>query len=78
MFRGDGSIRFFKGVNAHKVDQSTYNVSAILKKNYLSLFDVDDDSRSNFFRRKKDDVILPTTSKDPLEVFIESILRLKT
>jgi hypothetical protein len=53
MFRGDGSFRFLKGVNAHKVDQGEYNVSVIFKKNYLSLFDVGDDSRLNFFLKEE-------------------------
>ena len=42
---------------------------------YLSLFDVGDDSRSNPFEERGDDVIQP--SKDPLEVPVGLVTRLR-
>jgi hypothetical protein len=58
--------------------QGEYNVSAIFKAYDLSLFDVGDYSRSNPFEEREDGVILATTSKNPLRVFIGCILRPKT
>jgi hypothetical protein len=73
------SFKFLEGFNASKMNlQGEYNVSAIFKAYDLSLFDVGDYSRSNPFEEREDGVILATTSKDPLRVFIGSILRPKT
>lgn len=75
LFRGDGSFIFFEGVIAYKVNsQDKYNVSSIVRIYDLYLFDIGNNSRSNSFEKIGDDVILATTSKDPLEVFIRSIL----
>lgn len=63
ILRGDGSFTFLEGVNAYKVDlQGEYNVRAIFNVYDLSLFDVGDDLRSNYFEEIWDDVILATTS----------------
>jgi hypothetical protein len=79
VLKEDDSFKFLEGFNASKMNlQSEYNVSAIFKAYDLSLFDVGDYSRSNPFEERDDGVILATTSKDPLRVFIGSILRPKT
>lgn len=68
----------FKGVNAYKVDlQGEYNVSAIFKVYNLCLFDVCDDSRSNYFEERGDDVTVAMTWNNPLRVSSRSILSSK-
>jgi hypothetical protein len=63
--------------NAYKVDlPGEYGVSATFNISYLSLFDVGDDSRSNPFQERGDDVI--QSSKDPLEVLVGPVTRLRT
>jgi len=52
-----------------------YGVSATFNISYLSLFDVGDDSRSNPFQERGDDVI--QSSKDPLEVLVGLVTRLR-
>ena len=78
MLRGDDSFRFLEGFNAYKVDlQDKYNINAIFKVFfYLSLFNVSDDSRLSPFDERRN-MILDTTSKNPLGVSIESILKHK-
>ena len=62
--------------NAYKVDlPGEYGVSATFNISYLSLFDVGDDSRSNPFQERGDDVI--QSSKDPLEVLVGPVTRLR-
>jgi hypothetical protein len=58
--------------------QDEENVIAISKVYDLFLFDIGDGLRLNSFEEKRDDVILATTPKDSLGVFIGSILRIKT
>jgi hypothetical protein len=53
-----------------------YGVSATFNISYLALFDVGDDSRSNPFQERGDDVI--QSSKDPLEVLVGPVTRLRT
>jgi len=78
MLGGFGSFRFLKGVNAYKMNlQDEYNVSVIFKVFNLFLFNVSDDSRSNSFEERGDDVILAMTLNDPLGVSIMYILRPK-
>jgi hypothetical protein len=52
-----------------------YGVSATFNIYYLALFDVGDDSRSNPFQERGDDVI--QSSKDPLEVLVGLVTRLR-
>jgi len=78
MLRGDDSFRFLEWVNAYKVSLKGEYVSVVFKVSDLSLFDVGDNSRLNSFEERGDDVILATTSNDPLRVSIGSILRPKT
>ena len=80
MPRGDGPFQIIEKIsdNAHKVDlPCQYEVNATFNVSDLFLFDVYDDSRSNFFKKRGDDVILAMKSKDPLGVSIGSILRPK-
>jgi len=58
MLKGDGSFQILKTINenAYKVDLSSdYGVSAIFNVSNISLFDVDDESRSNPFKERWDD-----------------------
>ena len=58
MLRGDGSFRILEGVNAYKVNlQGKYLVSVIFKVSDISLFNIDDDSRSNFFEEREHDTV---------------------
>jgi hypothetical protein len=41
------------------------------------LFDISDDSRVNLFKKKENDVILALTPRDPLEVSLDLVTRLK-
>jgi len=55
MLKGDGSFQILKTINenAYKVDLSSdYGVSAIFNVSNISLFDVDDESRSNPFKER--------------------------
>ena len=52
-----------------------YSVSATFNVFYLSLFDVDDDSRSNPFEERGDNAIQP--SKNPLEVLVGQVTRIR-
>jgi hypothetical protein len=62
--------------NAYKVDLlSEYGVHATFNISDLFLFNVGDDSRSNSFEERGDDMIQP--SKDPLEVPVGPITRLR-
>ena len=78
MPRGDGLFQFIERINdnAYKVDlPGEYDVSAIFNVIDLSLFDVGDDSRSNPFEERGDDVI--QAPKNPLEVSIGPVTRLR-
>jgi hypothetical protein len=60
MPRTDGSFQILERINdnTYKVDLlSEYDVSATFNVSYLSLFDVGEDSRSNFFEERGDDAI---------------------
>ena len=52
-----------------------YGVSATFNVSDLSSFNIGDDSRSNPFEERRDDVIQP--SKDPLEVPVGPVTRLR-
>jgi hypothetical protein len=78
MPRGDGPYQIIERINdnAYKVDlPGEYGVSATFNVSDLSSFDVGDDSRSNPFEERGDDVIQP--SKDPLEVPVGPVTRLR-
>jgi len=78
MPRGDGPYQIIEMINdnAYKVDlPGEYGVSATFNVSDLSLFDVGDDSRSNPFEERGDDVIQP--SKDPLKVLAGPVTRLR-
>ena len=78
MTRGDDPYQIIEMINdnAYKVDlPGEYGVSATFNVSYLSSFDVGDDSRSNPFEKRGDDVIQP--SKDPLEVPVGPVTRLR-
>jgi hypothetical protein len=55
---------------------SEYDISATFNVFDLSLFDVDDDSRANPFERRND-VILNSTPRDPLDVSLGQVTRLR-
>ena len=60
MLRTGGSFQILERINdnTYKVDLlSEYDVSATFNVSYLSLFDVGEDSRSNFFEERGDDAI---------------------
>jgi hypothetical protein len=62
--------------NAYKMDlPGEYSVSVTFNVTDLSLFDVDDDSRSNVFKEREDVVI--QAPKDLLEVSVGPVIRLK-
>jgi hypothetical protein len=62
--------------NAYKMDlPGEYSISVTFNVANLSLFDVGDDSRSNPFEERVDDVI--QASKDPLEVLVGLVTRLR-
>jgi hypothetical protein len=62
--------------NAYKMDlPGEYSISVTFNVSNLSLFDVGDDSRSNPFEERVDDVI--QASKDPLEVLVGLVTRLR-
>ena len=78
MPQGDGLHQIIEMINnnAYKVNlPGEYGVSAIFNVSDLSLFDVGDDSRSNPFEDRGDDVIQP--SKDLLEVQVGLVIRLR-
>jgi hypothetical protein len=78
MPRGDGLFQFIERINdnAYKVDlPGEYDVSAIFNVVDLSSFDLGDDSRSNPFEERGDDVI--QAPKNPLEVSIDPVTRLR-
>ena len=60
MLRTGGSFQILERINdnTYKVDLlSEYDVSATFNVSNLSLFDVGEDSRSNFFEERGDDAI---------------------
>jgi hypothetical protein len=76
--QGDGPYQIIERINdnAYKVDlPGEYGVSATFNVSDLSLFDVGDDSRLNPFEEQGDDAI--QTSKDPLEVLVGPVTRLR-
>jgi hypothetical protein len=80
--RGDGPFQILERINdnAYKVDlPGEYGVSATFNVFELTLFDVGDDSRSNPFEERGDDVDQPNTKRnhanDPLEMPIGPIKR---
>jgi hypothetical protein len=78
MPRGDGPYQIIERINdnAYKVDlPGEYGVIVTFNVSDLSLFDLGNDSRSNPFEEKGDDVIQP--SKDPLEVSIGPLTRFR-
>jgi hypothetical protein len=59
MLKGDGPIQILKLINdnSYKVDLlGEYNVTATFNVYNLSLFDLGDDSRSNSFKERRDDL----------------------
>ena len=78
MLRRDGSFRIFEGVNAYKVNlQGKYLDSAIFKVSDIFLFNIDDDSMSNFFEEREHDTVQAMKLKNTLGVSIKSILKPK-
>ena len=78
MLTEDDSFRFLEGVNFYKWIYKVSIMLEIYSKFFIFfLFDVGDDSKSNYFEKRGNDVILATTSKDPLGVSIKPILRPK-
>jgi len=78
MPRRDGPYQIIERINdnAYKVDlPDEYGVSATFNVSDLSSFDVGDDSRSNPFDKRGDDVI--QASKDPLEVAVGPVTKLR-
>jgi hypothetical protein len=80
--REDGSFQILERINdnAYKIDlPGEYGVSATFNISDLTLFDVGDDSRSNPFEERGDDVDQPNTkcnhANDPLELPIGPITR---
>ena len=75
----DGSFQVLKRINdnTYKVDLSgKYGVSVTFNVSYLSLFDVNDDSSMDPFKKRVDNTI-KTTPKNLLQILIRSITRLK-
>jgi len=63
--------------NAYKVNlPGEYSVSATFNVSNLSLFDVNDDSMTNPFKKRRNNAI-QTTLKNPLEVLVDSVTRLR-
>ena len=59
MLKGDGPIQILKLINdnSYKMDLlSEYDVTATFNVYNLSLFDLGDDSRSNSFKERRDDL----------------------
>ena len=59
MLKGDGPIQILKLINdnSYKVDLlGEYDVTATFNVYNLSLFDLGDDSRSNSFKERQDDL----------------------
>jgi hypothetical protein len=59
MLKGDGPIQILKLINdnSYKVDLlGEYNVTTTFNVYNLSLFDLGDDSRSNSFKERRDDL----------------------
>jgi hypothetical protein len=59
MLKGDGPIQILKLINdnSYKMDLlSEYDVTATFNVYNLSLFDLGDDSRSNSFKERQDDL----------------------
>jgi hypothetical protein len=59
MLKGDGPIQILKLINdnSYKVDLlGEYDVTATFNVYNLSLFDLGDDSRSNSFKERRDDL----------------------
>ena len=78
--RGDGPFQILERIidNAYKVDlPGEYGVSATFNVSDLTLFDVGDDSRSNPFEERGDDVDQPNTkcnhANDPLNELVQNI-----
>ena len=79
MPRGDGPYQIIEKINdnAYKVDlPGEYGVSTTFNVSDLSLFDVDDDSWMDPFKKRVDNTI-KTTPKNLLQILIRSITRLK-
>jgi hypothetical protein len=75
--RGDGPIQILEIINdnAYKVNLlGEYSVSATFNISEISLFNVGDDSKSTFFRKRGDDAI-QSTPNDLLEVPVKPITR---
>jgi len=74
----DGPFQIVEMINdnAYKLDLPyEYGVSATFNVTDLSLFDVGDNSRSNSFKERRDDVI--PTLKDSLQVLVGLVTRLR-
>jgi hypothetical protein len=59
MLKGDGPIQILKLINenSYKVDLlGEYDITATFNVYNLSLFDLGDDSRSNSFKERQDDL----------------------
>ena len=79
MSRGDSSFQILERINdnAYKIYLlGEYGISATFNVYSLSLFNVGDNSKSNSFKKRGDDVI-QTTPKDLLEVPVGPITRSK-
>ena len=79
MPRGYGSFQIIEKINdnTYKINfPDDYRVNVTFNISYLSLFDVDDKSRSNWFEERGDNTIQPI-SKDPLIILIGPITRVR-
>ena len=79
--RGDGPFQVLKGINdnAYKLDfPGEYNVSVTFNVTDLSLFDVDDDLRKNYFQEEGNDGGMANEwSMGPLEIPLGLMTRAK-
>jgi len=79
MPRGYGSFQIIEKINdnTYKINfPDDYRVNVTFNISYLSLFDVDDKSRSNWFEERGDNTIQPI-SKDPLIILRGPITRVR-
>jgi hypothetical protein len=64
--------------NAYKVKlRGEYSINTTFNVSDLCLFDLCDDSRANSFEERGNGVILALTPRDPLEVSLDLVTRLK-
>jgi len=78
--RGDGLLLALERINDNIYKMNLlveYDISDPLNIFYLFLFDVSDDWRLNLFKKRMSNANQLTTSRDPLEMLSEPIIRLR-